>query len=169
MQRHHLLREQILCEELLDPVRAVRSDGYLHGQRGADHLADGRDLIAVKVDGQQQEHLTQRGAGPGALAKEGIFADQPLQPLHRLVLQRNGGHQRGAGDEHAQGQRHKPHARGRGLRTTRDQLGQGIDLVVVELETTNAAEGTVQPQQHRSLQIEVTQLRRIGRRLDHLL
>lgn len=89
MQCHHLFRKQILREQLLNAIRTVRPDRNLHGQRGADHFADGRYLIAMEMYGQQEQHLAQGAARARALAEEGILANEPLQPFHSLVLQWN--------------------------------------------------------------------------------
>lgn len=54
MRSDNLFREDLLRENLLHPSHVVVADGDLHAQRGANQVANGAQLVTVKVDGHQK-------------------------------------------------------------------------------------------------------------------
>ena len=53
MIRHHLLSEDLLCKNLLDPVQAVDANGYFHAQGLTNQVTNGIQLVRVEMDGHQ--------------------------------------------------------------------------------------------------------------------
>ena len=119
----------------------------LHPQSRTHQIANGAQLITVKMNRHQQQHLPETGRHATGRLEIRLLPHQPLDPLDApplVLLERN---KRGAGDEHAQTNRDEAHARGGGARVRGEELDDEIDLLLLELDSGDAAQRAVEAEQ----------------------
>ena len=148
---NHFLGENLLSENSFQSNETVGSDGHFHAKSGANQIRNGRHLIAVEMNGDEQEHLAETPAYSSATAtprasvtfKPGSFVREPLKPSRHASVIFGVGEQAGTSNDHGERKRDEFGSERRRRRPRGEECDQSGGLVVGKFDRSGL-EGAIE-------------------------